>query len=131
MIHGFVDFLVDRGYVTPEQAERIEAWSSRQHDPIGIIAVEHGLIIGRQIDEVLEAQVQEGGLFGIHAVDLGHLNRGTLDALLEVQRVRHWSRVAEAVVLAGILPAPEIFRAFGQFIFETFQGGHAAARVAA
>lgn len=118
MTNPFVEHLKRKGFLTADQADRVAIWASARHDPVGIIAVEHGLILGRQIDEVLGHQKDCDWRFGQVAVEMGHLTKGTLNALLQIQRVREWARVAEAVILAGILPSEQVFRAFGEFISE-------------
>ncbi len=123
MSNPFVEFLKRRGLLSAEQAERVGVWASGRHDPVGIIAVEHGLILGRQIEEVLGQQRDCDWRFGQVAVEMGHLSKATLDHLLLVQRVRQWERVAEAVVLSGILPSEQVFRAFGDFVLESAGSG--------
>ncbi len=131
MTNPFVDHLRAKGLLTHEQAERVASWASGRHDPIGIIAVEHGLILGRQIEEVLGQQRDCDWRFGQVAVEMGHLTRPCLDHLLQIQRHRQWARVAEAVVLAGILPSDKVFRAYAEFVLDHSSGASAAFAAAA
>jgi hypothetical protein len=126
MSNPFVQYLRQQGMLTAEQAQRIDAWASGRHDPIGIIAVEHGLILGRQIDEVLGTQRDTDWRFGQVAIELGHLGPRSTAQLLEIQRLRQWSRVAEAVVLAGIRPSDEVFSALARFVLEHGTGDASA-----
>lgn len=131
MSNPFVEFLCRKGLLTREQADRVSSWASGRHDPIGIIAVEHGLILGRQIEEVLGQQRDCDWRFGQVAVELGHLTRPCLDHLLHIQKQRQWARVAEAVVLAGILPAEKVFRAYAEFVLDHAAGDAPALAAAA
>lgn len=131
MSNPFVEHLRRKGLLTAEQAERVTVWSSGRHDPVGIIAVEHGLILGRQIEEVLGHQRDCDWRFGQVAVEMGHLTRPSLDHLLQIQRHRQWARVAEAVVLAGILPSEQVFRAYAEFVMEHAAGDAGALAAAA
>jgi hypothetical protein len=130
MSPNFVDHLKKIGILTPQQSARVEVWASGRHDPVGIIAVEHGMIIGRQIDDVLGRQRDWDRRFGEIAVEMGYLNEGQLEKLLEIQRFRDLARVAEAVILAGLAPSGEILRAYARFVLD-HEGGEAAVRSAA
>lgn len=130
MLNQFVEHLKRQGLLTPEQSARVLAWSERRHDPIGIIAVEHGLITGRQIDEILAAQRNQDLLFGQLAVDLGHLTPIAVEMLVRVQTSRQWAQAAEAVALAQFIPFDDILRAYARFVLDHVGSG-AAAKVAA
>lgn len=114
----FIQYLVDDGAITPTDAERIEAWTSRRHDPIGIIAVEHGMILGRQIDQILSRQQELGLRFGQTGVEMGHLTEGNMACLLELQQLRASWRVIEAILLSGMLPSERILRAYATFVLD-------------
>lgn len=131
MASPFVDHLRSTGLLSQEQAERVQIWASGRHDPIGIIAVEHGLLIGTQIEELLAHQRDGDWLFGELAVKLGYLTRPSLDQLLEIQRQRQWARVAEAVALSGILPTRQVFCAYARFVLEHSPGDAARFSAAA
>jgi hypothetical protein len=116
MSNLFLQDLVEQGLLSPAESERIAAWASRQQDPIGIIAVEHGLIVGRQIDEVLERQRITGQKFGETAVSLGYLTSANIDTLLEIQQQRAWQRVMEVVMLGGLLTPARAALAMARFL---------------
>lgn len=130
MSQPFVNHLVKTGILSAQQASRVEAWASGRHDPVGIIAVEHGMIIGRQIDDVLGRQRDWDRRFGQIAVEMGYLSDGQLDSLLTIQEFRDQTRVVEAVILAGLAPSGEILRAYGRFVLD-HECGDAAVRSAA
>ena len=116
-IHNlFLHDLLESERVTPAEAERIAAWASKQQDPLGIIAVEHGLIVGRQIEEVLERQRVTGLRFGETGVSMGYLTDTNLSCLLEIQQIRGWNRVLEVVMLSGLLSSSKALMAFSGFI---------------
>lgn len=117
-MNPFVAYLKRRGLLSEGEALRVAAWSSRQSDPIGIIAVEHGLILGKQIDAVLESQQARGVRFGQAAVEMGCLSPGTVEGLLTIQRMRQWSRVAEVIILGHLMPAEQILRVLAEFVLE-------------
>lgn len=116
MTNLFLQDLLEQSLLTPAEGERIAAWASRQQDPIGIIAVEHGLIVGRQIDEVLERQRFNGLRFGETGVELGYLTDSNVRTLLEIQQQRTWQRVLEVVMLAGLIAPARAMMLLARFM---------------
>lgn len=116
MSNLFLQDLMDQSLLTPSEGERIAAWAARQQDPIGIIAVEHGLIVGRQIDAVLERQRITGLRFGETGIELGYLTESNVKTLLEIQQVRSWQRVLEVVMLAGLIAPQRATVALARFM---------------
>ncbi|MDX2115387.1 MAG: hypothetical protein SFZ24_07165 [Planctomycetota bacterium] len=131
MADSFLKYLTEQGILAPADADRIAAWSLRQRDPVGIIAVEHGLILGRQIDEILLYQQTHGGMFGEAAVRLGMLTEPVLRRLLDVQQQRVRLRIVEVVQLSGVADSREVLGALARFILDRSECGGMGRRAAA
>ena len=84
MPNASVEFLTDRGRITQDQAGNLEVWLRYDHQPIGMIAMSHGLMSGRGIDDVLERQSETKELFGDVATKMALLTREQVDRLLDV-----------------------------------------------
>jgi len=114
---AFARFLVQRGEITGEAADRFITWVSRSaRVPIGMIAVGHGLISGAQIDDILDRQSESGMRFGEAAVDMGLLTDDQVETLLDIQAFRQCAEQAEVSALLGLLPFQEVARALGDFL---------------
>lgn len=100
----FVEFLASETEISPSVADQISTWAVRQQKPLGMIAVDHGLIIGPQIDDVLDRQRQTKKMFGEIAIEMGFLTQAKLDELLNIQGFRVHSSIVEALGLAGVVP---------------------------
>lgn len=127
----FVDHLARCGLISPTQTQQVMLWVAGRCDPVGLIAVEHGLLVGEQVEAILERQNGCDWRFGEVAVAAGYLTKPDLDRILEVQKHRRWSSVAEAVILAGILPSERVYRAFAEFVLDHSSGDASAYSAAA
>ena len=114
----FVQFLLSRGEINGNTAERIDRWAQRNREPIGMIAVDHGLIIGRQIDEVLERQENSSRKFGELAVQLRFMTAEKVERLLPIQQFRVLSAIVEALSLCGAIPLHEGIQLVAEFARE-------------
>jgi len=103
MQNPFVQFLIDRNLVPENIANRL--FNDRQcpREPIGMIAVSHGLLQPNEIDIVLDRQKECGKLFGDTAVELGFLTPKDVETLVKVQEFRVMEEITEALALAGVL----------------------------
>jgi hypothetical protein len=115
---SFIDTLVARGAVSNDSATIIRRWVSCNKKPIGMIAVEHGLINGHQIDDILDRQKRGKKKFGELAVEMGLLDHDKVVILLQIQRLRAFIAITEVLALAGIMPLDEGFRAFREYLDE-------------
>jgi len=112
----FLNFLQSTGRLSADEVERISRWAASNREPIGMIAVAHGLITGEQIDEVLDHQRRSGSKFGQIGVELGLLTEKQVQTLLEIQHHRTVMAVLEAMALSESLPLIEGLRAQSEFI---------------
>lgn len=110
------DFLVSTGRIQREQLQLIsrEDWLSRE--PIGRLALLHGLLSAADIDEILNRQLTDHRLFGEIAIQLGMLTSEQLDILYKGQSVRACVELVEDLALAGILDFGEGLNAAMEFI---------------
>jgi hypothetical protein len=69
-----------------------------------MIAVDHGLIIGQQIDEILNRQRESKLKFGELAVEMGLPTPDKVRTLLQIQQSRMLTDTVEALALAGVIP---------------------------
>jgi len=122
MVTAFVQFLVDQGLIASDQCVRIAAWADEHRDPVGLIAVEHGLISGKQIGEMLSGYEGTGMRISDPAKVAGGLTPNRLRILHGIQERRQWSQVVEAILLSGLASESAILRAYADFILEHEEG---------
>lgn len=122
MTSAFVQYLVDQGLIGEEHSTEIVAWADKREDPVGLIAVEHGLIAGKQVHELLD---RLDGV-GLRITDpnevAGGLTQNRLRILHGIQERRQWIQVVEAILLSGLVSESAILRAYAEFILEHEQG---------
>lgn len=97
---GYLDFLVKRGLLTRDAAERLRRTLPASESWIGRLMVSHGLIGPQHVDEILNRQDMYGGLFGENAVALGYLSPSQLSALLVAQEARRNLEICESLAIA-------------------------------
>ncbi len=102
----FVQFLISSGEIPEGAANRISQRAVHNKEPIGMIAVDHGLIVGHQIDEILDRQRHSKLKFGELAIDMGLFTQEKVQTLLQIQQFRTLARVMEALALANVLSLP-------------------------
>ena len=112
----FFDYLLNKGVITEDARDLLGGFSSWAREPIGMIAVQHGLIRNNDIDRVLDAQRSSTLRFGDLAIEMKLLSRPQVDRLLEVQSFRMMTDLFEALVLAGLLEYHEALKHLQQFI---------------
>jgi hypothetical protein len=95
--------LMDRGILTPEQAEQYRQNRFSADSWIGRLMVNHGLINIEHVDEILNRQDLYGGFFGENAVALGYIDRRQLDILLAAQELRRGMDLIERLALNNVL----------------------------
>jgi len=113
---AFAEYLFTHGQISPDVARSMSHWVTRTPTPIGMIAVGHGLISSRQIDEILERQRVSRTRFGEVAVALDLLSKDQVETLLEIQQFCQSADLAEGLALAGVLPFRVAARALGDFL---------------
>jgi hypothetical protein len=114
-MQAFVQYLIERGLV-PEPVGRRLAHRHSVREPIGMIAVSHGLISPMEIDVILDRQRATQEKFGEAAVALGMLTAEQVDLLIKIQEFRSSSEIAEALALSGTLTIEDAARYLGAFL---------------
>ncbi|HEY3242597.1 MAG TPA: GGDEF domain-containing protein [Phycisphaerae bacterium] len=112
----FLDHLVTRGVLTAGQAARLAEFCQRGGDPIGFIAVSQGLLSGTQIDDILNQQSRSARKFGEIAVELRMLRAAQVDTLLQIQQLRAFAHMVEALALAGAAPLATLIDQLADFL---------------
>jgi hypothetical protein len=96
------------------------AWVAR--DPVGRLALLHGIIEPSAIDDILKRQQASNDYFGQIAIQMGLLTPEQLRTLLAGQAIRGCAEVLEDLILAGRLPLPDGIAALAEFLSsERFQ----------
>ena len=119
---AFIESLVAKAAIREAMAIDVKQWALRNKKPIGMIAVDHGLIVGRQIDEVLDRQKHSKRKFGELAGEMGLLSREKVDVLLQVQQLRMLTGILEALALCGIQSLEEGLLLLSDFVAQRGRG---------
>lgn len=114
MVHPFLSYLIERDIIDKPTADHMSGRAFIR-EPIGMIAVSHGLLNAVQIDEILDRQRSSSDRFGEIAVSLGCLTREQVDNLVSIQDFRTACSIAEALTLSGQLRYEEAVRYLGAF----------------
>ena len=112
----FFSYLLTKGVITEDAREVLAGSRPCAREPIGMIAVQHGLIRGGQIDRVLDAQRTSTTRFGDLAVQMRLLSRDQVDRLLQVQHFRVVTDLVESLVLAGFLETGQVLQHLAGFL---------------
>jgi hypothetical protein len=100
---SFADYLVATGRVTPDRLELIPRSEWLHREPMGRLAMLHGLLSGVDVEEVLRHQRTNGQRFGEVAIRMGMITREQLEVLFRGQSLRACLELVEDLALAGIL----------------------------
>jgi len=112
----FVEFLVERGFLSAEVARWLSGKGKFVREPIGAIAVCHGMLRPDQIDVILDRQGTSGNLFGEIAVEMGFMTKDQIDLLIRVQAFRACADIAETLILGGALSYEDAVQNLGVFL---------------
>jgi len=115
MQHPFTTFLMDRDLIPAGAFKQLSA-SRLTREPIGMIAVGHGLLSAAEIDQILDRQRQTSERFGEIAVEMGAVTADQVDTLVKIQEFRTAVAICEALALAGTLRCEEAFRYLGTYL---------------
>lgn len=116
MKRAFAEFLVASGHVAPEVMASLVDIDWENREPIGRLALLHGLLCGRDIDYILGEQSAKGGLFGEIAIRLGLLTERQLNILLTGQGLRGCAELVEDLAIAGAVESTSGIKAISTFI---------------
>lgn len=114
-MESFAQFLLERDLIPKGVSQRL---SERQfvREPIGMIAVGHGLLTPMQIDQILDCQRERRDRFGEIAISLGFLTAVQAETLIKIQEFRTSAEIAEALALAQIMSIEEAAQYLGAFL---------------
>lgn len=115
MQHPFLDYLAERDLVTEGLARQLEERIRLAREPIGMIALGHGLLTTAQIDTILDRQKHCSIRFGEIAVQLGFLTGEQVETLVRIQGLRSAVAFAETLALGGVLRYEDAVRYLGTF----------------
>jgi len=116
MRHPFIDFLIERDFISANIGQHISEKTNYVREPIGMIAVNHGLLCPTQIDRILDEQRTSTKRFGDIAVELDCLTREQVDRLIQIQEFRTSVAIAESLALAGVLSCEDAVQYLGSFL---------------
>lgn len=116
MTHPFVQFLIDRDLIPANVAKRLTEGRRFVREPLGMIAVNHGLLHPKDIDVVLDRQRECNARSGDIAVELGCLTRQQVDDLVKIQEFRAAADITEALILGSVLSCEDAVRCLGSYL---------------
>lgn len=115
MRHPFVEFVIERDLVPAGAITRLVQSNRYVREPIGMIALSHGLLTPDQIDAILDRQRGSNKRFGELGVELGFLTPQQVETLVKIQEFRVASGISEALALSGTLSCEDAARCLGAF----------------
>ncbi len=118
MQHPFIEFLIERDLVPPNVAKKLTEDKRYVREPIGMIAVSHGLLRPDQIDTILDHQDDTSKRFGEIAVELGFLKDSQVETLIKIQKARVPTDIAEVLALAGVMTCDDAVRHVATFFLK-------------
>lgn len=118
MEHPFIQFLLERDIVSESVARRFTENKRYVREPIGMIAVDHGLLDVSQIDEILDRQSETDKRFGEIAVEMGFMSEAQVERLVKIQANRVPADIAEILALAGVITCEDAVQYLGAFFLQ-------------
>jgi hypothetical protein len=116
MKHPFIEFLIERDLVPASVTKKLIEDKRYVREPIGMIAVSHGLLRPDQIDMILDHQDDSNKRFGEIAIELGFVTEQQVETLIKIQQSRVTIDIAEALALAGVMPYEDAVRHMATFL---------------
>lgn len=116
MKHHFAQYLVSSGEIDPRALERVSEVTWEAREPIGRLALMHGLLDPNAIERVLEHQQRTREPFGQIAIQLGIMSRDQLCTLLNGQGARACVEMIEDLALGGAITIQHGLDALSRFI---------------
>jgi hypothetical protein len=107
---------MDRDLVPSNASKHLSGMQSPVREPIGMIALGHGLLQPEQIDVILDRQQHCSERFGEIAIELGFLKPKQVETLVKIQEFRAAVAICEALALANVLRYEEAFRYLGVWL---------------
>ena len=112
----FAEYLVTTARVGRERIETIPRDERRSTEPLGRLAMLHGLLSGADVEEILRHRHIDDRLFGQTALRLGMMTQDQLDVLLRGQSIRACLELVEDLALAGALEFKSGLEAITEFV---------------
>lgn len=123
MKHPFVEFLIERDLVPASVTKKLIEDKRYVREPIGIIAVSHGLLRPDQIDTILDHQDDSNKRFGEIAIELGFVTQQQVETLVKIQQSRIPTDIAEVLALAGVMSCEDAVRHMATFLLRDQEVG--------
>jgi hypothetical protein len=117
----FIEYLVNTDAVDRERLHVIVDVFTGTTEPLGLIALSHGLLTGSQINKVMEAQRQDSRPFAEIAQQMKFLNPQQAHTLLEIQKVRVAAEIAEALALSGDCTVEQVMGHLARFLVTVYK----------
>lgn len=122
MKHHFAQYLVSSGELAPHALKRVSEVTWEAREPIGRLALMHGLLDPDAIERVLERQNLTREPFGQIAIRLGIMTPDQLRTLLNGQGARACVEMVEDLALSGAISIERGLAALSRFVAsEDFQ----------
>lgn len=115
MEHPFIQYLLNHDLIPASASRCLSNHTCMIREPIGMIAVGHGLLGGPQIDKILDEQRGCSDRFGEIAIRLGFLTAEQVETLVKIQEFRTAVSITEALALAGIIKYEDAVRYLGRY----------------
>lgn len=116
MKQAFADHLLTTGRISSESLNSMSYAGWLPHEPIGRLAVIHGLLTGNDVDAIMREQKLGRGSFGQIAKHLELLTENQIRFLLIGQAARACLELLEVLVLAETLSMASGLEAMAEFI---------------
>lgn len=110
-----LNYLMEEGWLTPDQVAAHRRTASSPQSWIGQLMVQHGLIGPEDINAILHRQDMHRGFFGENAMSLGYITRSQLDTLLAAQELRRNVEMLEELALSSTLDFSDGLAALAKF----------------
>lgn len=110
----FGTYLLNKGFITPEQLENALEVQNYSHVKFGVLAINAGFMSPQQIEEVHRLQMRADKKFGQISVELGYLTSEQLDELISTQKKGHLL-LSQALLDKGYLSLEELQSAINNY----------------
>jgi chromosome segregation ATPase len=113
---GFLDFFLGSSSESLPSLGVLRSTIRSSCEPLGVLALRHGLIEPGQIHAILDRQMEDERPFGQIATEMGALSADALGALLQLQSVREALRATEVLSASGLVAVEETVPSFSIFL---------------
>jgi len=110
----FGQYLLEKGRITSQQLVDALEYQKSVSQPIGALALDHGLLSVDQVKLILGRQLKNEKRFGDLAVSLGLLTQAQIDELLQAQS-SHKLLLGEALIIKGYIAVETLERELKEY----------------